>query len=148
MTLSALIFNHAGAGNLLAHIPSTGATVRQNAPREAIKHLMTKASDIYDQCLLIDVVALPDAGADITLNDLNGFSCSPVIIQTTAALIRAHGLSVAFNRPSADQRTIRAAMDQNLLHHALQIEYDEKKTAQIKSVLHALSAKLSKLMVA
>jgi len=39
-------------------------------------------------------------------------------------------------------------MDQNLLHHALQIEYDEKKTAQIKSVLHALSAKLSKLMVA
>jgi N-formylglutamate amidohydrolase len=153
---TALVFNNARAGSLLAGIPATGAPVledRINAPREAIKNLLNEATALHGQTLLLDVVTGPRTEADITLNDLNGFSCSPVITQTAATLARVHGLSVAFNNPSSNPALIRTMMDQDLLHHTLQIKIADdlpagQKSADVRTMLNALSVKLSKLMVA
>ena len=127
-----------------------------------LKTLMNRASDVHEQCLLVDTHSLfrTPGSEDIILGDMNGTTCSPVITQIAASVFRQHGLSVAFNRPSG-HAIIKTTADFSKGHHSLQVEiardlymdmdtytYDEKKAARIKSVLHILSTKLAKLMVA
>jgi len=91
----------------------------------------TKAQ--YGACLLVDCHSMPSVGgpmdpdagrgrADFVLGDCFGQACAPVVADTAERALRAHGHSVARNKPFAGGFTTRNyGRPQNRVH-VLQIE--------------------------
>ncbi|MDB5492410.1 MAG: hypothetical protein JWO78_2259 [Micavibrio sp.] len=156
---SALVFNGADFGDFLSSLPETGASVLvagAAAPLAVLKDLMNEATRIHGQALLVDVVSAPRIEADVTINDLNGCSCSPYITVSTAAIMSDHGLRFQFNKLNYSS-VIKDIMDHSAGHHTIQIQLaddlwnDNPHSSDkmvVKEMLNALSVKLAKLMVA
>ncbi len=98
----------------------------------ALERLLKATHERFGTCLLIDAHSMPSSPgglnhrsaelADIVLGDLNGTSCSPVIVDAAEALLTELGYRVARNKPYAGGHTTLLHGTPNDGRHCLQVE--------------------------
>ncbi|MGH6943020.1 MAG: N-formylglutamate amidohydrolase [Geminicoccaceae bacterium] len=128
----------------------------------ALQGLLAKARAHFGGVLLLDCHSMPSLTAnggalaegtiDMALGDRFGRSCAPLLVERAEAVLRAHGLAVARNRPYAGGHITARYGRPEADVHALQIEvrrglYMDERTARPRPAIDPLRRVIRELLL-